>query len=137
MTVVPMKHRFGATERVRVDAATGRLSTGARSSVSVFSTGIASPVSADWLMKRSFAREQPHVGRNHVAGGQVHDVAGHEVLEGHLASLRRRRGRRSLMRELRPPRDGGGRAHQRAKRLGRMRRAELLGEPHQHADRRP
>ena len=34
-----------------------------------------------------FGREHPHIARNHVAGGELDDVAGHQVAQRHLSAL--------------------------------------------------
>ena len=66
--------------------------SGAPVSTSNFSTGNDSPVSEPWITKRSLARDDSHVRRNHVPGGQLDDVARHELRDGQLLRLARRAG---------------------------------------------
>ena len=44
-----------------------------------FSTGKLSPVSEPWMTNRSLATKHAHVGGDHVAGGELHHVAGDQV----------------------------------------------------------
>jgi hypothetical protein len=74
---------------------------------------------------------EPHVGRNHVAGREVHDVAGHEILERHLATHPGCDVRLAVW-DL--ARDGRGGRHHRAQGCSGARRSILLQEPHRHAD---
>ena len=85
---------------------------------SAFSTGSASPVSADWLTNRSFAAITRTSAGYHVAGGEIDDVAGHQLVHRDLAPPRRRR---AVRRELVAVAfDGGARADERAQRLGAL-----------------
>ena len=63
--------------------------------------------------------DQADVRGNHVSGGEVHDVARHEVLEWHFTFLADHR-LRGVVLDV-PPRDRGGRPHHGAERFRRPR----------------
>ena len=65
-------------------------------------------------------RQEPHIAGHHVAGGELHDVAGHELLEGNLPGLA-------------VAHDGGGDADHRLELGGGGVRAGLLHEAQRHS----
>ena len=73
-TLVPEEHAVGRAGQRRAGAATAP---------ACFSTGKLSPVSTASLTKQSVASRITRVGRHQAAGGEQHDVAGHEVLDRH------------------------------------------------------
>ncbi len=78
-------------------------------------------------------RENPAVGRNHVARGEHHQVTRHHLSDRNLEWLRRPwRGSVSWGRAA--PNDGGGVAHQRLQALGGPLRAAFLNETNQGAE---
>ena len=81
-TALPMKQMLGRSNGVSA-APTWAAAT--------FSSGIASPVSVDWLRKRSFAVISLRSAGNHVARRQQDDIAGHELLDRHVIVVVRSR----------------------------------------------
>ena len=57
------KTKIGIFQRRNVSSRVPRASN--------FSTGSDSPVNVAWMMNKSLARQQPHVRRDHVAGGKA------------------------------------------------------------------
>ena len=70
--------------------------------------------------------EQADIRRHHVAGGQVHDIASHQLGDRHFDALAVAVGGTTRHR--------GGIAHHRLELLGGFRRAVFLSEAQQHAD---
>ena len=90
-----------------------------------FSSGIASPVSVDWLTKRSFAEVNLNVRWDHVAGRQQHNIAGHQLLDRDFVMLFR------CARSL--PAHGRGDPYHPSQRVGSLARTMFLDETQRDA----